>query len=317
MRRGIKAVLLVTGSALLVVGGGLYLASCKDTKLAEKVREVDLSEKEVLNFDFDLSVSDVEFVPTSDGTKKVVFYENDKVWHEDKVEEHTMYVVSKEEKKWWNWLSPDFSKKKIEVRLPASELGELKIKNSTGDIKVPKEYSFDLVNIDLSTGDIDYSAVVKGELSLTLSTGNVSVNDITAKSIKVKRSTGSLNMKNVVVEETIETDGSTGKTALEKVRSKNLSVKGSTGDVDLDDVVIEEAIKIKVTTGEVEFKDIDALGEIDIETSTGDVEGSLLTGKTFDVRSDTGKISVPDQTVGAPICKVRTDTGDIKITVKA
>ena len=41
MRRGIKAVLLVTGSALLVVGGGLYLASCKDTKLAEKVREVD------------------------------------------------------------------------------------------------------------------------------------------------------------------------------------------------------------------------------------------------------------------------------------
>ena len=164
-----------------------------------------------LNFDFDLSVSDVEFVPTSDGTKKVVFYENDKVWHEDKVEEHTLYVVSKEEKKWWNWLAPDFSKKKIEVRLPASELGELKIKNSTGDIKVPKEYSFDLANIDLSTGDIDYSAVVKGELSVTSSTGNVSVNDITAKSVKIKRSTGSLKMKNVTVEETIETDGSTGK----------------------------------------------------------------------------------------------------------
>jgi tRNA pseudouridine55 synthase len=51
-----------------------------------------------------------------------------------------------------------------------------------------------------------------------------------------------------------------------------------------------------------------------VKTDTGDVTGSLLTGKTFIPHSDTGKVVLPDSTLGGR-CEITTDTGDIRITV--
>lgn len=317
MKKSIKAVLLISGSILLLAGGGIFAVGCKNSKLEQKVRTFDLADKAVQNFNFNLSVSDLEFIPTTDGTKKVVLYENEKIYHEERIEESTLFVESKGKEKWYQQIKPDLTKKKVEVYLPSSELGTLKIDSSTGDIKIPKEYSFDSSEISLSTGNVVYNASVKNAVSIRSSTGDVSLNDVNAKSMKIKRSTGKATLKNINVEEVLELEGSTGKVDIEKLRSKTLLVSGSTGDIELNDVVMTEDIKINVSTGDVEFSDMDASGIIDIETSTGDVKGSLLSGKTFDVRSDTGRIDIPEQSVGAQLCKVRTDTGNIKITVKA
>lgn len=317
MRRGIKAVLLISGSVLLLAGGSLFVAGCKNNKLEQKVRTFDLSDKDVQNFNFDLSVSDVEFIATTDGTKKVVLYENEKIYHEEKVEETTLFVSSKGSEKWYEHLVADLTKKKVEVYLPSSELGTLKISSSTGDIKIPKEFTFDSSEISLSTGDVIYNASVKNTVSINSSTGDISIDGVTAKSMKLKRSTGMATLKNVNVDEVLELQGSTGKVDVEKLRGATLLVEGSTGDVKLNDVLMSGDIKIRISTGDIDFSDMDTTGIIDIETSTGDVEGTLLSGKTFDVRSDTGKIEIPDQTIGAQLFKVRTDTGNIKIRVKA
>ena len=97
-------------------------------------------------------------------------------------------------------------------------------------------------------------------------------------------------------------------------------MKSSTGKINLKDVVTTGNIKLKASTGDVEFEDMDCGAAstciIDIKTDTGDVKGSLLSGKMFDVDSDTGRKERPESTSGAATCKVRTDTGDIKITVK-
>ena len=61
------------------------------------------------------------------------------------------------------------------------------------------------------------------------------------------------------------------------------------------------------------FKDSDA-NTIDIEATTGNVTGNLLSDKTFDVKSNTGRVNVPETT--GPICKIRTSTGDIVLTIK-
>ena len=55
--------------------------------------------------------------------------------------------------------------------------------------------------------------------------------------------------------------------------------------------------------------------EIFIETDTGDITGTLLTEKVFDAHSDTGRVAVPKTGSGGS-CKLNTDTGDIKVTVK-
>ena len=54
--------------------------------------------------------------------------------------------------------------------------------------------------------------------------------------------------------------------------------------------------------------------ELLITTDTGDVTGTLLTEKVFLVRSDTGRIKVPE-TVSGGTCKIETETGDITVSI--
>ena len=61
------------------------------------------------------------------------------------------------------------------------------------------------------------------------------------------------------------------------------------------------------------FEGSDA-AEIFVQTSTGDVEGSLLSSKVFIANTDTGKVDVPKSITGGR-CEITTDTGDIRISV--
>ena len=89
---------------------------------------------------------------------------------------------------------------------------------------------------------------------------------------------------------------------------------GSTGDLVLKNVIASEKFSIERSTGDVKFEAADA-SEIFVETSTGDVCGSLMSEKFFITESDTGSSDVP-QTLSGGKCEVKTSTGDIKITVE-
>ena len=41
-----------------------------------------------------------------------------------------------------------------------------------------------------------------------------------------------------------------------------------------------------------------------------------LTGKKFNVKTDTGDVKIPSSVTGSGVCKIETNTGDIKITIK-
>ena len=95
--------------------------------------------------------------------------------------------------------------------------------------------------------------------------------------------------------------------------SRHLTSKGDTGDIHLIKVT---PLKLSVvrSTGDVLLEECDA-SEIFVETDTGDVEGSILSEKIFETTSDTGKIEV-SKTASGGLCKITTDTGNIKIFVK-
>ena len=107
---------------------------------------------------------------------------------------------------------------------------------------------------------------------------------------------------------------STGKTSLTDVQCKKLTTTGDTGDIALEKVIATENLTIKRTTGDVTFEHCDA-EEISVITDTGKISGSLLTDKVFIAETNTGRINVPKTTSGG-ICEIKTDTGDIKITIE-
>ena len=62
---------------------------------------------------------------------------------------------------------------------------------------------------------------------------------------------------------------------------------------------------------QISFPDFDAKN-IYIDLSTGDVTGTILTGKLFNATSDTGNVIVPES-YNNGVCKITVSTGNIKI----
>ena len=106
---------------------------------------------------------------------------------------------------------------------------------------------------------------------------------------------------------------STGEAELTDVSCRNVISTGTTGDISLHNVIASEKISVERSTGQVKFGGCDA-GELYIKTSTGDVTGSLLTGKVFVTDTRTGSVDVPGTASGGR-CEIRTVTGDIRIRI--
>ena len=304
---------IIIGGSAIIAGSiifGLAFASKGDNKLEDKTTELN---ETVTNFDIDLSVADLEFKVGD--TAKVVCHESEKEHHEVTLKDGTLKIKFVDEKRWYenifNWSLDQF---KVTVYVPAGEYGNLKIKASTGDIKVPHDFSFSDLKAETSTGDYDIRSYVTNKIDVQSSTGMVHIGDLSAKEINIKSSTGRINVLNVDVAEKITINTSTGDQKVTDTKCQNLEAKASTGFIVLTNTVVEKHIEIKRSTGDVTFHDSDA-ETLHVKTDTGDVRGTLLTSKVFYVKTDTGKVNVPKSTTGG-LCEIETDTGDIDITIK-
>ena len=307
---------IIIGGTLLIAGSTLFaIGLAKGIGQSKLVtNSYDLNES-FSDFDFDVSVSSVKFEATTDGTKKVVCEEFEKQPHEVKVSDNTLKITQKDTRKWYEYaFNFSFKSPKITVYLPADSYGNFNLKSSTGDIETTKDFSFANFTAKLSTGNVNIKSNISDNANIESSTGNIVLNGIETNNIKAKASTGRVSLENVTVNNDINIHVSTGRVALENVKADNLNVEASTGYVSLTKTIINDHIEIKTDTGDVKFNDSDA-DTLEIKTDTGDVTGTLLTSKVFIVRTDTGKIDVPETTSGG-LCKITTDTGDIRIQIK-
>ncbi len=249
------------------------------------------------NFD-DISIktdtADIVFAVSADGKCKVGCYEDKKEKHSVTVQENTLVINIVNQKSWYDYIGINFGSPKITVYLPKTEYTLLVIKTSTGDIEIPKDFKFQNVDISLSTGDVDFYASASELIKIKASTGDISLENMSAGLLEITVSTGDVDLKNI--------------------ECNSVLSSGSTGDIHLKNVIAKEEFSIKRSTGDVKFNGCDA-GEISVETDTGDVSGSLLSEKVFITKTSTGKIDVPNTVTGGK-CEIKTDTGDIKITLK-
>ena len=315
MNRHFKAFLLVLGGVLLVAGSGIFAVGCKGIKTAGLTREFDLSDKEFTNFNIELATSDLEFVLTTDSTKKIVYKETEKYFHTEEVKDSTLFIKQTNSLKWYERVfSFDFSRKKATIYYPATEFNEITVKNSTGDIKIPHDFSFNKLDIKVSTGSVCLNCNVLNESKIITSTGDVSLNNIATKSLYVEQSTGELKMKDVNVTEEVRIVNSTGDASLENVRSDSLNIKSSNGKISLEDVKTTNDMILTTSTGDIRFNDID-FKHGEFKASTGDVKGSILTPKFIKGKTSTGKKSYEVVSASEDLI-VTTSTGDIIITFK-
>ena len=312
---------LITASCVAIVGliifAGVMTAMNWDfTKLSTVKYETNTHEitEEFKGIKVDTNTADIIFKSSEDSVCRVVCREETKHHHEVSVVDSTLKIELKKDKRWYEYIGINIGSQKITVYLPKGVYGDLSVKANTGDIDIPADFSFENIDIKTNTGNVGVYASAKGDVKIKTNTGGITLEGISATDLDLSVNTGKTTLDSLVCDGDITLAVSTGKTILNDVKGKSLTSKGNTGSITLTDVILSKKLSIKRGTGNVKLEKCDA-AEMYIETDTGDVKGSLCSDKVFITETDTGSIKVPESTNGGK-CKIKTDTGDIKITVE-
>jgi DUF4097 and DUF4098 domain-containing protein YvlB len=257
--------------------------------------------------------ADIELVPSENGKVSVVCHEQTNQKHTVAVENGTLVVRLNDTRKWYEYIGIHFGTPCITVYLPAGDYGVLTVKESTGDVKISKDFAFERIDVTASTGDVTVQASATDTIRVKTDTGSIRVEKLSAKALDLAVSTGKVTLSQITCEGDISIKVSSGKTELRDVICQSLTSSGSTGSLSLHHVIATEAFTIRRSTGDVRFDHCDA-ATISVKTDTGDVSGTLLTAKRFVAETSTGSVRVPQSDSGGK-CEIHTTTGDITITI--
>ena len=312
---------LIIGASLIIIGcilfvGAMNMFNWDFTKLSTdkfETNKYDITNENFENISLMTKEATVKFLLSDSDKTTVVCYEKANQKHSVSVKDNTLLIEINDSRKWYEYIGINFDSPEITVYIPQKNYAKLSVVASTGDIEVSPDFNFASIDITVSTGEVRNYASATEKIKISTSTGNIVSKNISAGYLELSVSTGNINLSGINCTEDINTSVSTGKMNFLDITCKNFNSKGSTGDISLNNVIIENQINIERSTGKVVFEKCDA-NEIFVETDTGDVKGTLLSDKVFIVKTDTGKINVPQTTMGGK-CEITTDTGDIKIEI--
>ena len=313
---------LIVAASLLILGllifTGVMMAYQWDfTRLSTVKYETNTYEinDKFQNISIKTDTADICFLPSEDGTCRVVCYEESKQKHAVTAQDGHLVIDKVNQRKWYDHIGGiNFGNLSITVYIPKGEYGALAIKASTGDVAIPKDFKFASMDISASTGDVTNYASASGRIKIKASTGDIHVENLTADSLDLSVSTGKVTASGISCHGDVKVKVTTGKTRLTDMTCRSLISDGNTGSIYLKNVVATERFSIERSTGDVRFEACDA-ADISIETDTGHVKGTLLSDKVFIIKTDTGDYEVPETTTGGK-CSIQTDTGDIKIFIE-
>lgn len=311
---------LITAGSLVVIGCIIFAVVMSTlgwnfTKLSTVKYETNTYEigEAFSDISIKTDTADIIFALSDDEKCRVECYEEEKAKHSVTVEEDALVVKINNQKSWYDYIGFHFGSPKITVYLPKAEYNALSIDESTGNVEIPKDYSFGNVDVSLSTGDVDFCAAASKSVKIKISTGDIRVENTSARSLDLSATTGKVTVSDVTCEGKIAVGVSTGKAYLTDVTCENVISSGSTGSISLNNVIAANKFVIERSTGDVKISDCDA-ADIYVKTSTGDVTGNFLSNKVFITDTHTGNVNVP-KTLNGGRCEIDTSTGDIEIKI--
>jgi lia operon protein LiaG len=83
-----------------------------------------------------------------------------------------------------------------EIYLPASYIGDLSIRTSSGNINIDNNFTFNSLNLRTTAGNISISDVVSATSDIRATTGDITINNITGE-INAGTTTGLVNITDI------------------------------------------------------------------------------------------------------------------------
>lgn len=266
--------------------------------------------EEFQDISIDTEVSNISFSLSNDGSCEVFVQETEKDPHEVCVENGTLKIKQRSNKKWYDYIGVNLSETKVVVILPQAEYEKLTVKSETGKVEVGSPFSFNSLDISTDTGYVAVACVVTDSLRVHTTTGGIKVSNSAPNTLDVTCTTGKVTLADITAG-TVDAKTTTGSLSITDCIADSLEAECTTGKITLTDTVVANKLAADTDTGNIILERCDA-GSLVLESDTGDIRGTLLTEKTVFADTDTGRIRVPQGTTGGD-CRITTDTGNITI----
>jgi len=221
---------LIIGVSLFILGavifvGAMFMLNWNFLKLSTVKYETNTYE---INEQFsDISIitdtADITFISSDDGKTKIVCDEAVNEKHNVYVSENTLKIEVDNQRKWYHYIGINFKTPKLTVYLGENQLENLIIKEDTGDIKIPAQFSFSSIDIKLSTGDVENYACASADIKIETTTGQIKTENITAQNVSLTASTGKIDVTGLKASGDLKLAVSTGKTILNNITCKNIT----------------------------------------------------------------------------------------------
>lgn len=338
-----KKICLIASAIVVAVGICISIFICVITnmnpyknanvKLDEKIHFID---EKFENIKIDDTLGDIIIMPSEDEKCKVVFHDEEKLYHTVEVINNTLTISSIDSRKWYeefyfgfvfNW--NDF---RTSIYLPKKEYADLYANTFSGDIDISSSFTFKNAEVESTSGDIKCSAKFNGNAKFDSTSGNINLSGIGADNISADTTSGDINLSDVIANN-ISADTTSGEVEISSANAKDklyadstsgdvnildskanyIFVDSTSGDVETRNTVSLGNLEMTTTSGDIEFYRCDGKS-IDLNSISGDIEGSLLTYKLFITDTTSGDISVPNCTSDEQ-CKISTTSGDIEVTI--
>ena len=346
--------LILAGLACIAVGHGLRGHEALIDGDSSFVTTTFTPEGDFTSISVDAITADVKFLYAEDGICRVEARDRQGITYTAKILDSTLLIRAEDHRSWMDHI--EFfgvsQNPTVTVYLPAKSLKALTVDVTTGDVSIPRDFTFSgNVAMSAGSGDLTLLAAVEGDTSLETTTGDITVEG-KHKTVTASATTGDIILRHVDAKE-LNASVTTGSVKVQKAVAVAVSTVSGTGDVILEDVITDDAIRVTTTTGDqqllrvlcggmtlragsgdITLTEATTLGHTDVETTTGDVTfvrsdavtlsvsvttgdvtGSLLTPKIFSITSTSGSVSVPKSTFGG-LCEIKTTSGDVRITIE-
>ena len=251
-----------TGLAIvLIVGGGILfsvmmtLMGWDFTRLDTRkfVQESVTKEGEIKELVIKNATADIRIKKSDDDRFHFDFDVPKNSKREVTVDGGTLTLDFSDSKKWsehiFNVKSP-----KITIAVPAKQYELLKINSSTGDITLESGFSFDSVDIWVSTSDVEIKSLKATDVTLRSSTGDIKIDGLEADTVELKGSTSDVKLSRLTVAKNFAVETSTGDVWCSFTHDVNVNAKTSTGRVKTDSTDTGVPCRIRTSTGDVTVK---------------------------------------------------------------
>lgn len=300
MRKGMKITIVVALLCILsgiVVCCGALAAIGSDFSLLNTMKfETNAYEitDSFANIRVDAAEGDIRLLPTQDGTCKVVCSESDKISHTVTVKDNTLTIIRTDTRKWYERIGIYFGGDRemaLTVYVPEQEYENLKLTTVSGGISVPAAFTFTQAELHSTSGDIVFGARSVGTLKAETTSGDIQLSAATADSISVSSVSGEIEASDIT--------------------AASLSAASTSGEVELKSVVVTNELSAETVSGEIELEGCDAQ-TLRLKSVSGNIFGTLLTGKQFTTHTTSGNVNVPASTAQGK-CDITTTSGNIRI----